>query len=277
MKAPHAGRQTPDLRFKLTIAYEGTNYAGWQAQKSGVAVQQRVEEALQKLFPSVGRIHGSSRTDAGVHALGMVAHMDVPRAEFRMAPGKLALAVNAHLPEDIRVTEAQRCRADFHARFDATGKEYRYFVWNHPAMNPLRRHQAWQVPRKLDVQAMRSAARFFVGTHDFKSFAGTRNYEMESTIRTVSRCEVRRSGALISFVIVGDGFLYKMCRGIVGTLVQVGQGKIAVGDIGGILASRDRRVAGMTAPAHGLVLWRVFYRGNKKRTQPRVGHEHRFG
>ncbi len=265
------------LKFKLTIAFEGTNYAGWQAQTTGVGVQQRVEEALQRLFPSVGRIHGSSRTDAGVHALGMVAHVEIPAREFRMPPGKLALALNAHLPEDIRVTAARRCRADFHARFDAAGKEYRYFVWNHPVMNPLWRRQAWQAPRQLDLKEMRSAARFFLGTHDFKSFAAGRNYEPASTIRTVDRCEVKRSGALISFVIQGDGFLYKMCRGIVGTLVQVGEGKISAGDIGGILASKDRRVAGMTAPARGLVLWRVFYHAGEKRRKPKAGHEHRSG
>src|SRR5271163_3993282 len=157
------------LKFKLIIAYDGTNYSGWQVQTSGVGVQQRVEEALRKLFPGVERIHSSSRTDTGVHALGMVAHVEIPSAEFKMAAAKLALAINAHLPEDIRVTSARRCRADFHARFDAAGKQYRYFVWNHPAMNPLLRHQAWQVPRKLDLPAMRAAAKLFVGKHDFKS------------------------------------------------------------------------------------------------------------
>jgi tRNA pseudouridine38-40 synthase len=248
------------LRFKLTIAYDGTSYAGWQVQKTGVGVQQRVEEALGKLFPGVKRIHSSSRTDTGVHALGMVAHVDIPHAEFKMSVAKLALAINAHLPADIRVMSAKRCRAEFHARFDATGKQYRYFLWNHPAMNPLLRHQAWQVPLPLDLAAMRSAARLFLGKHDFKSLAATRSYEMESTVRTLTRCDLKRNGQLLTFTIEGDGFLYKMCRGIVGTLVQVGQGKIAVDEIKKILARKDRRAAGMTAPAQGLVLWKVFYR-----------------
>ncbi len=248
------------LKFKLIIAYDGTNYAGWQVQKSGVGVQQRVEEALAKLFPGVGRIHSSSRTDTGVHALGMVAHVEIPCAQFKMPVAKLALALNAHLPEDIRVQSARRCAAEFHARFHASGKQYRYFLWNHPSMNPLLRQQAWQVPRKLDLATMRSASRLFPGTHDFKSFAATRNYETDSTVRTLRRCDIKRSGSLLTFIIEGDGFLYKMCRGIVGTLVQVGQGKIAAADIKRILETRDRRVAGMTAPAHGLVLWRVFYR-----------------
>jgi len=111
------------LKFKLVVAFDGTNYAGWQVQQSGVGVQQRVEEALAKLFPGIGRIHSSSRTDAGVHALGMVAHFELPRALFKMQPAKLALAINAHLPEDIRIASAQRCPADFHARFDASGKK----------------------------------------------------------------------------------------------------------------------------------------------------------
>jgi len=252
------------LKFKLTIAYDGTNYSGWQVQASGVGVQQRVEEALVKLFPGVGRIHSSSRTDTGVHALGMVAHVEIARAEFKMPPAKLALAINAHLPEDIRVVSARRCPPKFHARFDARGKQYRYFVWNHPAMNPLLRHQAWQVPRSLDLPAMRQAAKMFVGKHDFKSLAATRNYETESTVRTVRRCDFKRNGPLLTFVIEGDGFLYKMCRGIVGTLVQVGQGKILPAEIKPMLAGRDRRLAGMTAPACGLVLWKVYYQRAKK-------------
>ena len=247
------------LKFKLTIAYDGSAYQGWQVQKTGTGVQEKVETALAKLFPSRPRVHGSSRTDTGVHAFGMVAHVEVPRAEFQMTPRKLALALNAWLPEDIRVLSVARAPAKFHARFDATGKQYRYFVWNHQAMNPLLRRGAWHVPRSLDLEPMRSAARLFLGRHDFKSFAGTRSYEMESTVRMLTRCEIKKSGPLLTFFIEGDGFLYKMCRGIVGTLVQVGQRKIAAADIKKILASRDRRVAGMTAPAHGLVLWRVFY------------------
>ena len=248
------------LKFKLTLAYDGTNYEGWQVQKTGLGVQQKVEEALGRLFPSKPRVHGSSRTDAGVHALSMVAHVEIPKSECRMGARKLVLALNGWLPEDVRVMGAARCRAGFHARFDAMGKQYRYRVWNRTAMNPLLRHQAWHVPLPLELAAMRSAARLFLGRHDFKSFAGTRNYEMESTVRTLSRCDIQRSGPLLTFVMEGDGFLYKMCRGIVGTLVQVGQGKIAPNEIKNILESRDRRAAGMTAPAHGLVLWKVFYK-----------------
>jgi tRNA pseudouridine38-40 synthase len=247
------------VKFKLLIAYDGTAYQGWQMQKIGTGVQEKVESALGNMFPSVKRIHSSSRTDTGVHALGMVAHVEIPRAEFKMPVARLALAINAFLPHDIRVLSARRVPEAFHARFDATGKQYRYFIWNHPAMNPLLQNRAWHFPIKLDLAKMRAAAKLFIGRHDFRSLAGTRSYEMASTVRSLNRCDIRKSGPRLTFIIEGDGFLYKMCRGIVGTVVQVGQGKIPLARVAEILASRDRRAAGMTAPAHGLVLWKVFY------------------
>jgi tRNA pseudouridine38-40 synthase len=248
------------VRLKLVIAYDGTGYSGWQVQKTGLGVQQRIEEALAKIFPTVSRVHGSSRTDTGVHALGMVAHVDVPDAEFNLPDAKVPLALNAHLPPDIRVMQATRVSAGFHARFDAAGKQYRYFIWNHPAMNPLLLHRAWHVRRPLDLAAMRRAAGGFLGRHDFKSFAGSRSYELEDTVRTVTRCDVKRSGPLITIIIEGDGFLYRMCRGMAGTLVQIGEGKHRAADVRSMLAGRNRSIAGMTAPACGLVLWKVYYR-----------------
>jgi len=247
------------LKFKLTIAYEGTNYAGWQVQKTGTGVQEKIEMALAKLFPSRPRLHSSSRTDTGVHALGMVAHFEAPSRECTLLPAKLLLALNAWLPQDIRVIAAARARNDFHARFDATGKQYRYFVWNAPAMNPLIRHTAWHVPRLLDLRAIRTAAPAFIGKHDFRSFSSNQGYAKTSTVRTLTRCDLKRSGHLLTFIIEGDGFLYRMCRGIVGTLIQVGQAKFSADEISRMLARKDRRGSGMTAPAHGLVLWKVFY------------------
>src|SRR6266702_3946447 len=234
------------LKFKLTIAYDGTAYEGWQVQKVGTGVQEKIEQALAKLFPSRPRVHSSSRTDTGVHALGMVAHFELPRAEFKMPVRKLALALNAWLPEDIRVLSATRARKGFHARFNATGKQYRYFVWNHPGMNPLIRHSAWHVPRLLDVAAIRRALPWFVGKHNFQSFASNPGYLKDSTVRRVSRCDLRRNGPLLTFIIEGEGFLYKMCRGIVGTLVQIGLGKFQAQEVAKMLAKNDRRVAGMT-------------------------------
>ncbi|MGA3267144.1 MAG: tRNA pseudouridine(38-40) synthase TruA [Verrucomicrobiota bacterium] len=248
------------LKIKLVIAYDGAAYQGWQVQKTGTGVQEKVEAALAKLFPGPPRLHGASRTDTGVHALGMVAHFEVPARAFTMSTRKLALALNAWLPEDIRVVSAARVPEKFHARFDASGKQYRYYVWNHAAMNPLLRQRAWHVARPLNVRAIRAAARRLIGRHDFKSFAASRNYEMESTVRRLTRCDLKKSGPLLTFIIEGDGFLYKMCRGIVGTLVQIGLGKFAPDEIQGMLAKKDRREAGMTAPAQGLILWKVFYR-----------------
>lgn len=257
---PPRDSEVNTVKLKLTIAYDGTAYQGWQAQKIGVGVQQKIEEALARLFPSVQRVRSASRTDTGVHALGLVADVGVSRAELRMPLRKLPLALNAWLPEDIRVVSARRVPAGFHARFHATGKQYRYFVWNHATMNPLLRHRAWHVPVPLDVAAMRSAAPLLLGRHDFRSFAAAHSYAVADTVRTLTRCDLRRQGPLLTFLIEGDGFLYKMCRGIAGTLVQLGRGKFTAADLKRMLAAKDRRVAGMTAPAHGLVLWKVFYR-----------------
>lgn len=251
-------------RVKLTIAYDGSGYDGWQWQPEARGVQQVVEDALVKLMPGGPyRLHSSSRTDAGVHALGMVAHADLPLAKARMTPHKLRVAINAYLPKDIRVLESTRVRPNFHARFHATGKQYRYTVWNHAAMNPLLQGRAWQVPVKLDVPAMKRAAKLFVGQQDFRSLATNRGQVLKDAVRTLTRCDVTRSGPQINFVIEGDGFLYKMCRSIVGTLVQVGKGRFSETDIRKIIAAESRGAAGMTAPAHGLVLWKVYYRGKR--------------
>jgi tRNA pseudouridine38-40 synthase len=252
------------MKYKLVIAYDGTAYEGWQVQKIGTGVQQLVETALAKLFPSTPRLHSSSRTDTGVHALGMVAHFEVPPAEAAIPAPRLALAINAHLPPDIRVVSAAHASERFHARFDAGGKQYRYYVWNHGAMNPLQRHLAWHVPRRLDLRLMREAAGYFVGRHDFQSFSSNPGYRRATTVRNLTRCDVRKSGCQLTFIIEGDGFLYKMCRGIVGTIVQAGLGKFPPEDVKMMLARSDRRVAGMTAPAHGLVLWKVYYPKQKR-------------
>ncbi|HAB17781.1 MAG TPA: tRNA pseudouridine(38-40) synthase TruA [Verrucomicrobiota bacterium] len=253
----------PDhVRLRLTIAYDGTAYAGWQRQPNASTVQQRIEEAFGKIFTATPVVSGSSRTDTGVHAAGLVAHVDIPKRKLRMPLRKLVLALNAWLPEDVRVLAVVRARDDFHARFSARGKQYRYYVWNHAAHSPLWRRQSWHVPRPLDLAVMKQAARELEGRHDFLAFSASPGYARRVTIRHVTRCTIQRAGPLLTFVIEADGFLYKMCRGIVGTLVQVGLGRFAPDSITPMLKSRDRTVAGMTAPAHGLVLWKVFYAGS---------------
>lgn len=247
------------LKFKLTLAFDGAAYHGWQSQRSGRGVQDAVELALAEIFSGKPGLISSSRTDAGVHALGMVAHFEIPRGELRMPQRRLALSINACLPPDIRVIAAKRVPATFHARFGARGKQYRYQVWNHPAMNPLLRHHAWHEPRPLDLTAMRAAAASFIGRHDFRSFTANRGDVLEDAVRTLTRLDIKRNGPRITFIIEGEGFLYKMCRGIVGTLVQIGLGKFPASDVPAMLAQQDRRVTGMNAPAHGLTLWKVFY------------------
>ncbi len=251
------------LKFKLTLAYDGAAYHGWQSRKEGTGVQNQVEAALARLFASEPRVESASRTDSGVHAWGMVVHCEVPPDEFRMPPGKFALAINACLPDDIRVRSAVRVPMDFHARFDAVGKQYRYQIWNHPVMNPLLQDRAWHVPRELDFPAMNKAAACFVGRRDFRSFTSNRGVVLEDAVRTLNRCEIRKRGPQVTVVIEGGGFLYKMCRAIVGTLVQVGEGRFMAEEVSEMFHQRDRRAAGVNAPAHGLVLWRVFYQGKK--------------
>ena len=187
----------------------------------------------------------------------MVIHVDLPKAECQMDSYKLQMALNAFLPDDIRVVKAVRAKIDFHARFDAKGKQYRYVIWNASAMNPLLLGRAWHVPAPLDMERMKKAAKLFVGKKDFKSFATTREYEMETTVRRVTRCVVRKRGAELIVTIEGEGYLYKMCR--VGTLARVGHGKLTQQDIRSIFSKRDRRVGGMNAPSRGLTLVKVKY------------------
>lgn len=247
------------VRVRLTVSFDGSRYQGWQKQKTGTGVQEVIEAALHRLFPEASNLTGCSRTDAGVHALALVAHFDLPQKSLRIPMRRLPLAMNTFLPSDIRIVRAVRCVGPFHARFSAITKEYRYQVWNHPVLNPLIRHYAWHVPRRLEIEKMREAALYFIGTHDFIAFSTNPGYKRVHTVRTVQRCEIIKRGPLVVFRIQADGFLYRMCRGIVGTLVQVGLGRFTPTDIKKMLESRDRRLAGMSAPPNGLILWRVFY------------------
>ena len=239
-------------RYKLTIAYDGTHHHGWHAGRSGRGVADHIQAALVKLFPAASELVGASRTDSGVHARGMVAHFDVPVAEARQTAGRLVAALNALLPEDIRVLSAARTCESFHARFGATSKQYRYQIWNHPVMNPLLLQRAWHVPQPLDVAAMREAAALLVGRHDFRAFTSRRDGLLGDSFRTMRRCEIRRAGPLVTIILEADGFLYKMCRGITGALVQVGRGNLSA-------SGNSECRPGLNAPAHGLTLWKVSY------------------
>ncbi len=249
-------------RFKLTVAYDGSAYAGWQVQPNRPSVQQTIEEALAGIVGHTVKLHGSGRTDQGVHARGQVAHVDLV---CRMGAESVRRALNARLPQDIRILKASLARPDFHARRSAAGKEYRYFVWNDATVLPDRRLYAAHVYRPLDVAAMREAARRFEGRHDFASFTANPQREVESTVRTIFAFTVARRGREIVFRVSGEGFLYKMVRSMVGFLVRIGEGAEKPEAVTELLASCAPRKARVpSAPPQGLFLWRVWYERRKK-------------
>jgi tRNA pseudouridine38-40 synthase len=243
-------------RYRITVAYDGTNYAGWQVQPGHPTVQAAIEAALGRLAGEAVKIHGSGRTDQGVHAAGQVAHFDLARP---WEPERLLKGLNALLAADVRVRRVARARAGFHARRSAVGKEYRYFIWNAPTADPCRRLYHTHVRPPLDARAMQAAAAQLLGRHDFAAFAANPNREVESTVRTVTRLAVRRRGAEIVIRAASDGFLYKMVRSLVGLLIRVGEGAVAPSEVPAILASRVRTARVPTAPPEGLFLWQVRY------------------
>ena len=244
--------------LKLTIAYDGTNYVGWQRQANGPSIQQAVEDAVAPLVEDAERrpgVAGASRTDAGVHAAAQVASVNI---ETDLATASLQRAINVRLPLDIRVLAVEDAPPGFHARFHARGKSYRYRLVRSPVLSPFDRLYAWHVPDLADVAAMRHAAAAFVGRHDFASFQA-RGSSIIDTVRTIERLDVEDRGGEVVVEIAGDGFLRHMVRAIVGTLVEVGSGLRPAGDAAAMRAARDRRAGGPTAPARGLVLIAVRY------------------
>ena len=247
----------PDLRLKLLIAYDGRKFRGWQSQATRDAVQDFLEARFAKIVGARVVVHGSGRTDAGVHALGQIAHADVPRDLVPLA--RWAAALNADLPPEIRVLRAARASADFHARFDATGKIYTYRIWNDSILHPMEIGRAWFMPVPLDFARLREAAQFFVGTHDFASFAANRGQPELGTVRTIKSVRLARRGPLITLHFEGSGFLYKMVRLLTGTLVRVAQGRLDAAFLRELLDAPGVRKTNYAAPAEGLYLTRVLY------------------
>ncbi|HPZ90914.1 MAG TPA: tRNA pseudouridine(38-40) synthase TruA [Bacillota bacterium] len=243
-------------RVALVMEYDGANYAGWQLQHNADTVQARVEKALGHLFGCPVSVRAASRTDSGVHARGQVVALDLPRP---FPPEKLAPALNWHLPADIRVVRACTVPRDFDPRTWAVGKIYRYCLFTRRASSAFVSRYCWHLPGELDVAAMNSGARYLIGSHDFASFQAAGS-SVRDTRRTIRHLFCRRQGPLVTITCVGDGFLYKMVRIIVGSLVEIGLGRHSPDWLGQVLAGRDRQLAGPTAPAHGLVLERVLYR-----------------
>lgn len=244
-------------RFKAIIGYDGTNYSGWQIQPKHVTVQSEVERAIREVTGDTLRIFCSGRTDTGVHGLGQVIHFD---SATRIPSPKLFLGLNSKLPPDIRILKIARTKPDFDSRFGATGKEYRYFIFNGPQVPPHRRLYAAHIYRPLDVKAMRAAAKLLEGTHDFAAFSANPGHEREGTVRTIFSLRVRKSGKEITIIVRGNGFLYKMVRSLAGFLIRVGTGELPPDSAKRIIDSKLRTAHVPTAPACGLFLWRVDYR-----------------
>lgn len=243
-------------RFKIVIGYDGTAYAGWQLQPAKTTIQGELEASLTHLTGQQVRVNSSGRTDRGVHARAQVAHFDLAT---HMTPRKLIIGMNRFLKDDIRVLKVSYAKPEFDARMSATGKEYRYYIWNEPIMPPHKRIFHTHIYRPLDAGAMKEAAAHLVGTHDFAAFSANPGHEREGTVRTLYQLNVVKKGPEIAIVARGDGFLYKMVRSLAGFLVRVGQGDLKPRDAVTILQSKTRTARVPTADPHGLFLWRVYY------------------
>lgn len=253
-------KSTTCRKYKAILAYDGTSFSGWQYQDNALGIQQVVEEVLADLELSPVRVFGSSRTDAGVHARGFVCHFHLSKP---IPPHNLLRAMNSRLPPSVRVMKASYVPESFDARLSAKGKEYRYHVYQADILPP---HMApyWTFcHRPLDLEAMRKAASYFVGLHDFVSFAANPNRELETTVRNIFSFEVKKSGPRYTFIVKGDGFLYKQVRSMAGFLLSVGKGNEKPEAVKELLSSATPRTARVeTAPSRGLSLWKVFYKAN---------------
>lgn len=263
------------MNVRLMIAYDGAAYHGWAEQPDVPTVQGTVRSALARLLSvDLDTVHlqGASRTDAGVHALGQVASFthQTDRTIWDFVRG-----LNALTPDDVAIWHAEEAAEDFNARHDSTGKRYRYRIWPHRIVDPLRRSQTWQVLFDLDLNAMQTAAAALLGEHDFQSFRAS-DCQAQTTVRRLTRVEIERSDDELIVWVEGTAFLKYMVRNIAGTLVDVGRGLIAADAMSDILAARDRSAAGPTAPPHGLALMEVFYEERPWGRRPRVGRVYRY-
>lgn len=243
-------------RIKLTIAYDGTNYCGWQIQPNGITVEEVINKALQKLTGEPILVIGASRTDSGVHAMGNVAVFDT---ETSIPPERIAMALNLRLPEDIVIVKSEEVALDFHPRYCDCSKTYEYHIINTRIPIPTKRLTNYFVSYNLNLDHMRQAASYLVGEHDFVSFCNVRT-DVENTVRTITELDIIENGNEITIRITGNGFLYNMVRIIVGTLIRVGRGFYTPEKVKEILEAKDRKAAGVTAPAHGLMLMEINYK-----------------
>ena len=250
-------------RIQMIIEYDGTCYAGWQRQANALAVQQVIEDALRKLTGESIVLHGASRTDAGVHALGQSAHFDTAS---RIPGEKFSYALNAILPHDIRIRRSMDVAPDFHARFSTKGKRYRYLFYDAPHAGALNRNTHAHSIYPLNDRLMHAEAQVLIGTHDFAAFAASGSV-VKDTVRTIWRADVTRADNDVQLIVEGNGFLYNMVRIIAGTLRDNGSGKLAPGALSRAIETGDRLDLGVTAPAHGLTLMEVFYAPHGERQE----------
>lgn len=244
--------------IRLELQYDGTHYHGWQIQSRCETIQGKVLQAVQTMVNGIPlKLVGASRTDTGVHALGQVANFWIPE-EVSITPEAFFHGLNSLTPDDIIITNVREEVLEFHARFDATGKTYCYQIWNAKSAAMYHRRFSWHIRIPLDMKAMRRAARHLVGCHDFRSFQAS-SCSAETSIRTVSTLHILQSKQLVRVWIRANAYLHRMVRNIVGTLVEVGMGRKDPENIRSILASKDRTLAGVTAPAQGLFLIKVHY------------------
>lgn len=242
-------------RVKLVVAYDGTNYKGWQVQPNGITIEEVLNRELSALLGEQITVVGASRTDSGVHSMGNVAIFDTAT---RMPADKISYALNQRLPQDIVVQDSAQVPGDWHPRYQKSQKTYEYRILNRTFPMPMRRFDTYFYHHPLDVEKMRRAAVYLEGEHDFKSFCAL-GAQVKTTVRTVSRCEVMRTGDIIAIQVTGNGFLYNMVRIIAGTLIEVGSGRRLPQEMREILAACDRSFAGPTAPAHGLTMIGITY------------------
>jgi len=245
------------VNHHLTIAYDGTRFAGWQIQAKDDTVQSLIEKAITTLWGERYHLYGSGRTDAGVHALGQIANFQAP-VKFKDL-NELRRALNHNLPEQIRILGCKEVPEEFHARFTCKGKEYLYRIYNEEVMDPFEHMKAFHQPMSLDFKAMKEAQQHLMGTHDFSSFASNPGYARTTMVRTMQSVSLQQEGSLVSLRFRADGFLYRMVRNLTGALIKVGRGRITASEFKGILEACKRSEAPQTAPSHGLYLYKVFY------------------
>jgi tRNA pseudouridine38-40 synthase len=243
-------------RLKLTIAYDGSPFSGWQSQPNRNGVQDHLKNAFLKILLQPVKLHGAGRTDAGVHAFAQVAHVDVPKQKYALCTWTAAL--NAHLPGEIRVLKCRRVREGFHAQYSAVGKVYSYRIWNHSVHHPLEIGRSWHIAQPLHLDVLQAAGGRLIGTHDFASFTARRR-TAEETTRTIYHIRIQRRRELLTLQFAGNGFLYRMVRMLMGSMAKVASGRKPLDWIDQLLNEPGKQKANFTAPPEGLYLLKVMY------------------